>query len=77
MLKSDLGFDHSELLFLKLQFKALEVEVEALDDGANSLEQHVPALREDIQRVKQGRVREEFARWEMEWTDGCIDIDRS
>jgi len=57
-LKSDLGFDHSELLFLKLQMKALQVEVESLEDDD-------PAGK----RAERGRIMEEMDRWRSDWHD--------
>lgn len=59
-LKSDLGFDHSELLFLKLQLKALEVEAdtytEGLPQGSNATNKRI-ILNDDIER------------WKADWDD--------
>lgn len=55
----DLVHDHSELLFLKLQFKALEVEVDALDDDA-------PDGAKPTQRKK---LQEDMDRWRSDWHD--------
>ena len=66
-LKMDLNFDHTELLFLNLYHKALEVEVEALHNGARRLEAYVPEIKEDIQRVKKARIKQEMRRWDFEW----------
>ena len=57
-LKSDLGFDHSELLFLKLQYKALEVDV----DGAESDEDHE-------KQEKRGSLLDQLDRWRSDWHD--------
>lgn len=58
-MQMDLSHDHSELLFLKLQYKALEVEVDALDDDA-------PARAQPAQRKK---LQEEMDRWRSDWHD--------
>lgn len=55
----DLNHDHSELLFLKLQFKALEVEFDALDD-------EFPARPKPAQRKK---LQVELDRWRSDWHD--------
>lgn len=59
-LKADLGFDHSELLFMKLQLKALEVEADALSerlgDGSELMKERV-LLNDDIDR------------WKADWDD--------
>jgi len=54
-LKCDLGIDHRELLFLKLQFKALEVEVDSPDERSKS--------------IKQKRIKDEMERWRSDWQD--------
>jgi len=54
-LKSTLAFDHSELLFLKLQLKALEVQVDGQSMNPNEDEderEHRLALEENMQRWK-------------------------
>lgn len=58
-MQMDLNHDHSELLFLKLQFKALEVEVDALEDDA-------PAIATPVQRKK---LQEDMDRWRSDWAD--------
>ncbi|KAK4953212.1 hypothetical protein LTR10_008918 [Elasticomyces elasticus] len=58
-LRSDLGFDHSELLFLKLQMKSIKVEVgQAAEDGG-----------EDGLFAWRDRTLEESDRWHTDWRD--------
>lgn len=66
-LKSDLGFDHSEILFLKLQMKALEVQIDSLDDVEDLA--LAKEAQEGIKRVKRGMVLEEMDRWKSDWQD--------
>ena len=66
-LKSDLGFDQTELLFLKLQHKALEVQVETFHEAARRLETYAPEIVEDIQQARRNKIYEEMRRWELEW----------
>lgn len=66
-LKTDLSFNHAELLFLKLRHRGLEVEVETLNNGANSLAAYAPELISEIQQVKRAKIREGMSRWEEEW----------
>nr|POE90582.1 hypothetical protein CFP56_60195 [Quercus suber] len=54
-LRSDIGFDHSELLFLKLQFKALEVEVADLEGSKR------------ISEMKRSRIMREMKSWRTDW----------
>nr|POE96418.1 hypothetical protein CFP56_56468 [Quercus suber] len=54
-LRSDIGFDHSELLFLKLQFKALEVEVADLEGSKR------------ISEMKRSRILREMKSWRTDW----------
>ncbi len=68
-LKQDLGFDQTELLWLKMQLKTLEVEVTSSEDGARRLEVYAPELRDEIQDVKRERVAEQMRRWEVDWVD--------
>ena len=56
-MKLDLGHDHSELLFLKLQHKALEVEFDGLDDQQ-------PREMRALQRKK---LQDEMDRWRHDW----------
>jgi len=61
-LKQDLAFDHSELLFLKLQLKALELQADGMMEGRDEdeEEQHqIPSIDYDIQR----------------WKSDCEDVD--
>ena len=54
-LKADLGFDHSELLFMKLQLKALEVEADAIADqlvDGSDLSKKRVLVNDDIERWK-------------------------
>ncbi|KAK5175031.1 uncharacterized protein LTR77_000167 [Saxophila tyrrhenica] len=66
-LKQDLRFDQTELLWLKMQLKVIEAEVQASEDGARRLEGYAPELREEIQDVKRERVAEMIRRWEGDW----------
>ncbi|TKA61076.1 hypothetical protein B0A55_10263 [Friedmanniomyces simplex] len=62
-LRSDLGFDHSELLFLKLQMKAIRVEVgDAEREGMGS---NTPKRLDSWRR----RTLEETDRWHTDWHD--------
>lgn len=54
-LRSDLAFDHSELLFLKLQFKALEVEVADLEGS------------EHVSEIMRTRILKETKNWRTDW----------
>lgn len=54
-LKSDLGFDHSELLFLELQMKSLEVEANGEDSS------HGGIKTERLQRI--------IENWRDDWRD--------
>ncbi|KAI7706672.1 hypothetical protein KC353_g12105 [Hortaea werneckii] len=69
-LRSDLGFDHSELLFLKLQMKAIEVEVEDLDNQpatqAQKLAHHGQHGEKNIRR---GQILQEMDQWRNDWQD--------
>ncbi|EMC96780.1 hypothetical protein BAUCODRAFT_70624 [Baudoinia panamericana UAMH 10762] len=70
-LRSDLGFDHSELLFLKLRLKAMEVEVGGLDEvHQDECVRNAPyAAREGVMRVKTGRVLRGLEQWRSDWRD--------
>ncbi|KAK3680387.1 hypothetical protein LTR37_021264 [Vermiconidia calcicola] len=68
-LRSDLGFDQTELLWLRLQFKALGVEVQVSDVAALQLEDYAPGIKGDIQQVKRERIRDEMERWDCDWVD--------
>lgn len=57
-LKADLGFDHSELLFMKLQLKALEVQL----DVASGAEDH-PDMEKRI------LFNNDIDRWKADWDD--------
>lgn len=59
-LKSDLGFDHSELLFLKLQLKALEVQADGLRDA------HMDT---DTEQAKRVLLLDDFEKWKSDWDD--------
>ncbi|KAI7297161.1 hypothetical protein KC315_g18587 [Hortaea werneckii] len=69
-LRSDLGFDHSELLFLKLQMKAIEVEVEDLDNHPAS---HAQKLANHSQHgeknVRRGQILQDMDQWRNDWQD--------
>ncbi|KAF1345445.1 hypothetical protein BDV97DRAFT_361118 [Delphinella strobiligena] len=58
-LKADLAFDHSELLFMKLQVKALEIEADAIQPHSNG------------QDVDKNRVLldDDIDRWKADWDD--------
>ncbi|KAK5116085.1 hypothetical protein LTR85_009367 [Meristemomyces frigidus] len=68
-LKSDLGFDHSELLFLKLQMKALEIEIDTSQAEDSELAQISEAGQAGIKRVKRGKVLEDMEHWRSDWHD--------
>ncbi|KAK3681928.1 hypothetical protein LTR37_020748 [Vermiconidia calcicola] len=68
-LRSDFGFDQTELLWLRLQFKALVVEVQVSDVAALQLEDYAPGIKGDIQQVKRERIRDEMERWDCDWVD--------
>ncbi|KAI7166804.1 hypothetical protein KC324_g11934, partial [Hortaea werneckii] len=69
-LRSDLGFDHSELLFLKLQMKAIEVEVEDLDNQPAS-QTLKPANhgQHGEKNVRRGQILQEMDQWRNDWQD--------
>lgn len=59
-LRADLGFDHSELLFLKLQLKALELQADSLaDDQANGREH----------TTKRVLLQDDMERWKADWDE--------
>ncbi|KAK4508610.1 hypothetical protein PRZ48_002349 [Zasmidium cellare] len=65
-LRSDLGFEYSELLFLKLQMKSLEVDVDTLsgDDLDSSATE---AQRAKLS--KKNSILSEMDRWRSDWQD--------
>lgn len=73
-LKSDLNFDHTELLLLESQIKHLESSVETeLDDGlAQKLDREVGALKEDW-----SETLERFRRRRQRYSDGGDDPFKS
>ncbi|RMX71648.1 hypothetical protein D0869_15422 [Hortaea werneckii] len=69
-LRSDLGFDHSELLFLKLQMKAIEVEVEDLDNQPASQAQKLANHSQHGEKnVRRGQILQEMDQWRNDWQD--------
>ncbi|KAI6904079.1 hypothetical protein KC318_g10279 [Hortaea werneckii] len=68
-LRSDLGFDHSELLFLKLQMKAIEVEVEDLDKPASRPQKLSDYARHGGKNVRRGQILQEMDQWRNDWQD--------
>ncbi|KAJ9623411.1 hypothetical protein H2203_005670 [Taxawa tesnikishii (nom. ined.)] len=64
-LKADLGFDHSELLFLKLQLKALEVQVDGLFDRDHDANADV----DDEQYRRKILLVDDLDRWKADWDD--------
>ncbi|KXT06027.1 hypothetical protein AC578_1330 [Pseudocercospora eumusae] len=68
-LRQDLGFEYSELLFLKLQIKSLECEISELrdekDDGPPT------NAAERARREKKNRILSELDRWRIDsdWQD--------
>jgi hypothetical protein len=70
-LRSDLGFEYSEMLFLKLQMKSIEVDVDNIADK----EPEGPAVTvEDVRkarakRVKKNRILSEMDCWRTDWQD--------
>ncbi|KXT08802.1 hypothetical protein AC579_8275 [Pseudocercospora musae] len=75
-LRQDLGFEYSELLFLKLQMKSLECDMSELrdekDDGppANAAER--------ARREKKNRILSELDRWrtDSDWQDVSARFER-
>lgn len=69
-LRSDLGFEYSELLFLKLQMKSMEVDVDEMAEpdiaDATTIED-VKATRARIE--KKNRILSEMDRWRADWQD--------
>ena len=68
-LRSDLGFDHSELLFLKLQMKAIEVEVEDLDKPASQSQKLANYGQHGERNVRRGQILQEMDQWRNDWQD--------
>jgi hypothetical protein len=68
-LKSDLGFDHSELLFLKLQMNAIEMEVDELADNDYRIVHVNPDGRRQTKRAKKDMIMLEMNRWREDWHD--------
>ncbi|OTA32637.1 hypothetical protein BTJ68_07911 [Hortaea werneckii EXF-2000] len=68
-LRSDLGFDHSELLFLKLQMKAIEVEVEDLDKPASQSQKLANHSQHGEKNVRRGQILQEMDQWRNDWQD--------
>lgn len=69
-LRSDLGFEYSELLFLKLQMKSMEVDVDDMAEpdiaDATTIED-VKATRARIE--KKNKILSEMDRWRADWQD--------
>ncbi|KAM3419185.1 hypothetical protein BST61_g5129 [Cercospora zeina] len=63
-LRQDLGFEYSELLFLKLQMKSLEVDIDDLRNINNS-------QLSSEQRAKKNEILSEMDRWrtDSDWQD--------
>lgn len=57
-LKADLGFDHSELLFMKLQLKALEVQIDTFPEA-----EHASDIRKKV------LLNDDIDRWKADWDD--------
>ncbi|KAI7086974.1 hypothetical protein KC356_g4512 [Hortaea werneckii] len=68
-LRSDLGFDHSELLFLKLQMKAIEVEVEDLDKTASQSQKPSNYAGHGGKDARRGQILQEMDQWRNDWQD--------
>lgn len=68
-LKREMAVSGHELLWLKMQFQALKLEVRAGDAGAERLTQYAPQLRDDIQSVKRERFARRWKAWEDDWQD--------
>ena len=60
-LRADLSFDHSELLFLKLQLRALEAEAASVSGTLNN-------KRED-EGGDERNLLDGFERWKLDWRD--------
>lgn len=61
VLKADLGFDHTELLFLKLQLKALEVQADGLADAQYD--------GSEEERQKRVLLLDDMEKWKADWDD--------
>ncbi|KAI7216125.1 hypothetical protein KC333_g5048 [Hortaea werneckii] len=68
-LRSDLGFDHSELLFLKLQMKAIEVEVEDLDKPESQAQKLANHGQHGEKNIRRGQILQEMDQWRNDWQD--------
>ncbi|KAI7343036.1 hypothetical protein KC320_g9358 [Hortaea werneckii] len=68
-LRSDLGFDHSELLFLKLQMKAIEVEVEDLDKPASQSQKLATHNQHGEKNIRREQILQEMDQWRNDWQD--------
>ncbi|KAI6870474.1 hypothetical protein KC323_g2314 [Hortaea werneckii] len=68
-LRSDLGFDHSELLFLKLQMKAIEVEVEDLDKPTSQSQKLANHSQHGEKNARRGQILQEMDQWRNDWQD--------
>ena len=70
-LKTDLAFDHTELLFLKLQLKAMEVDVNEGNgsEGGQKTNLLIHDPKAIITRTKRNRILAEMDRWHADWQE--------
>ncbi|EME49797.1 hypothetical protein DOTSEDRAFT_40950 [Dothistroma septosporum NZE10] len=66
-LRSDLGFEYSELLFLKLQMKSMEVDVDALSEDSDF--ESLQPWTQQTRRERKNRILSEMDRWRSDWQD--------
>ncbi|KAK4634114.1 hypothetical protein CLAFUW4_00583 [Fulvia fulva] len=66
-LRSDLGFEYSELLFLKLQMKSMEVDVDALSE--DSAFKSLQPWAQQTRRERKNGILSEMDRWRSDWQD--------
>ncbi|SMY24229.1 unnamed protein product [Zymoseptoria tritici ST99CH_1A5] len=70
-LRSDLGFEYSELLYLKLQMKSLEVDIDNIpDEDIDPRHATIADLRRArAKRARRNRILSEMDRWRTDWQD--------
>ncbi|KAF2766096.1 hypothetical protein EJ03DRAFT_191285 [Teratosphaeria nubilosa] len=68
-LKSDISFDHSELLFLKLQMKSLELELEELADNDYRIVHVHKNGSLETKRAKSDSIMHTMNGWRQDWHD--------
>ncbi|KAH9819322.1 hypothetical protein Tdes44962_MAKER05268 [Teratosphaeria destructans] len=75
-LKSDISFDHSELLFLKLQMKSLELELEELADNDYRIVHVHKNGRLETKRAKSDSIMHTMNGWRQDWHDVDLRLRR-